>query len=447
MCTEQGLYDHNDEVDSNAEIDALVQQHGGAACSSYNDDFADNPDVPNWEEGGVCHVSGSQRPLNTVDCADLPGSDQAPTITKRRLCYCFESEGSGEGSPTDFPAPTASSGEVQQWVNVTLQTFQCPTGREIAVRCPPESLSTATATPYTPALRPNVDFLSQVRPAPPGKVLKLMRRGARSTRSRTVPDTRLSGQMPIATATRSQWGVTSIQMMATIDITGMVRAALRATVEIESAGEIATRVTSASSQQVCTTPLLFDVFALCGSAFLRDNRAPFPNSPYSCLRTPSLSSLSDSEPCIDCSLTASLLVADRWEVATTTVVFDASDDGSGEPAASSLPGASITVSLNVPAGSLPSRLRLGLDAPNCLVVTSAEIDGFRVVDADVMLNASCDVFACDELALAALTSSPSTAPTTYQPTSLCLRRHGIHFPQQPGQHSHFGALGGCRKPN
>ena len=87
VCTEQGLFDHNSEVDSSAEIIALVQQHGGSTSSSCNTNYMAVADVPNWSSW-QCFTSGS-RPLSSFDCAQTTPQ----SYNKRRLCYCLESEG------------------------------------------------------------------------------------------------------------------------------------------------------------------------------------------------------------------------------------------------------------------------------------------------------------------------------------------------------------------
>ncbi|KAK3232876.1 hypothetical protein CYMTET_56800 [Cymbomonas tetramitiformis] len=82
VCTEEQLHAHNGDVDSSAEVLALITQVGGSTsdtdCGSY---YATSKDVPRWTSS-VCHRSAVGRALSTFNCGDAPSSD------KHRLCYC-----------------------------------------------------------------------------------------------------------------------------------------------------------------------------------------------------------------------------------------------------------------------------------------------------------------------------------------------------------------------
>ena len=83
-CSEQQLWAHNSEVDSAAELKALIGALGGStatAADCNNFDWKLSADVPSFSTG-ECYASASNRDLGTFKCS-------AETSTeKRRLCYC-----------------------------------------------------------------------------------------------------------------------------------------------------------------------------------------------------------------------------------------------------------------------------------------------------------------------------------------------------------------------
>ena len=81
-CSEEAFAAHNDEVDSEAEVLALIAAAGGftgASSCSYN--WLTSVDVPAWDSG-ACFVSGQGRDVSTFNCA------AAAQPWKQRLCYC-----------------------------------------------------------------------------------------------------------------------------------------------------------------------------------------------------------------------------------------------------------------------------------------------------------------------------------------------------------------------
>lgn len=91
VCTENGLFMHNDEVDDPTEVQALMYNVAGvdlgAACTSA---FGNRLDVPGWS-ATACLSSAHTRPITQFDCGS--GSLQ-PGSGFRRLCYCHEFDAS-----------------------------------------------------------------------------------------------------------------------------------------------------------------------------------------------------------------------------------------------------------------------------------------------------------------------------------------------------------------
>ena len=186
VCTEQGLYDHNTEVNSSAAINALVQQHGEFANSICDGNYTTASDVPNWVEGndiiagGVCHLSGS-RPLRSFNCSAQPPGPQGQY--KRRLCFCLVTTSTltaiatampptslvtttSEPSPTRAqeptttaevlptfnsatteysPTPTTTAGVSTTPTITTLATTSVPTATEPTAAMPPTAATGSTA--------------------------------------------------------------------------------------------------------------------------------------------------------------------------------------------------------------------------------------------------------------------------------------------------------------
>ena len=86
ICTEQGFFDHNNDVDSTAEVLQLIAEVGGSTThNNCEDSYGNNPNVPGWQAGN-CYRSQEIRLLDTFDCAQPP----SPTGEgKHRLCYCI----------------------------------------------------------------------------------------------------------------------------------------------------------------------------------------------------------------------------------------------------------------------------------------------------------------------------------------------------------------------
>ena len=94
-CTEAAQLLHNGDVDSSAELLALIAELGGS-CSASSCTSSDNNGAPNFSDD-ACFTSDSDRALDTFNCDHVAGGSTA----KRRLCYC-------SGAPTPAPTPTPS---------------------------------------------------------------------------------------------------------------------------------------------------------------------------------------------------------------------------------------------------------------------------------------------------------------------------------------------------
>ena len=98
-CTEAAQLLHNGDVDSSAELLALIAELGGS-CSASSCTSSDNNGAPNFSDD-ACFTSDSDRALDTFNCDHVAGGSTA----KRRLCYC-----SGAPTPAPTPTPTRRTG-------------------------------------------------------------------------------------------------------------------------------------------------------------------------------------------------------------------------------------------------------------------------------------------------------------------------------------------------
>jgi hypothetical protein len=86
VCTEEQLFLHNGDVDSNSEVLALVARVGGSTSDTQcNGDYGTSRGIPCWHSTG-CWMSSENRPLNTFDCQYTTN----PDAHKHRLCYCHQ---------------------------------------------------------------------------------------------------------------------------------------------------------------------------------------------------------------------------------------------------------------------------------------------------------------------------------------------------------------------
>ena len=98
LCTEQELFNHNNEVDSSAELlSVMVSVDASFSLTSCTSEFGSGFDVPVWRTstGGKpekCYFSSSSRALSTFNCEKIPDAD------KRRICYCHTIEPNGNGN-------------------------------------------------------------------------------------------------------------------------------------------------------------------------------------------------------------------------------------------------------------------------------------------------------------------------------------------------------------
>ena len=81
VCTEEGLENHNTEVDTSDEVKDLIQQLGGQTSAHLCDtSWGFTTDTPVLDtNNGQCFTSGQKAEFS---CARKPSSH------KKRLCYC-----------------------------------------------------------------------------------------------------------------------------------------------------------------------------------------------------------------------------------------------------------------------------------------------------------------------------------------------------------------------
>ncbi|KAK3232874.1 hypothetical protein CYMTET_56798 [Cymbomonas tetramitiformis] len=119
VCTEEQFYAHNDEVDTSAEVLALIAHVGGYTTdTNCEDTFGTSTDVPNWRaDGTICHRSSAERALSTFNCA------RAQAL-KHRLCYCHAAYAAPETAPT--LSPTLGGGHCD--CTVSSSSTECTKG-------------------------------------------------------------------------------------------------------------------------------------------------------------------------------------------------------------------------------------------------------------------------------------------------------------------------------
>jgi len=98
QCFESQQKANNGDVDSSAELKALITQVGGSTNAQFClDPHGNNPDVPSFGPS-YCFHSETTRSLATFDCDQVP---VPASENKQRLCYCADTE-----APTTTAAPT-----------------------------------------------------------------------------------------------------------------------------------------------------------------------------------------------------------------------------------------------------------------------------------------------------------------------------------------------------
>jgi len=87
FCNEADLHAHNNEVDSSAELLALIKKAGGAInASECKGNYGENTGVPNFSpQTNLCFFSSASRSPSKFDCAKKPWP---ASKNKQRLCYC-----------------------------------------------------------------------------------------------------------------------------------------------------------------------------------------------------------------------------------------------------------------------------------------------------------------------------------------------------------------------
>jgi len=86
VCTENGLFNHNSDVDTTEKVLTLINQLGeSTGDTDCSDEWGDNPDVPQWRPTH-CNRATVNRALDTFDCTAAPKADPG----RQRLCYCHE---------------------------------------------------------------------------------------------------------------------------------------------------------------------------------------------------------------------------------------------------------------------------------------------------------------------------------------------------------------------
>jgi hypothetical protein len=104
VCTEQGLADHNDELDSLEEF----QNKAGITCEDYHPNWGAQTDVPNYIPASkACYGSKPNRARSTFDCdREIAG--------RQRMCYCQKASAcsvkDGSGPSSAYPCNCSPSG-------------------------------------------------------------------------------------------------------------------------------------------------------------------------------------------------------------------------------------------------------------------------------------------------------------------------------------------------
>jgi hypothetical protein len=104
---------HNADVDTDAEVLALIAQVGDISTSATecNDLYGDAGAVPNWN-AAACFISDTNRGVDTFDCQSAPGA-----VGKHRLCWCSTITTTAPGpmvGPAEFEVlsgPCTTNGE------------------------------------------------------------------------------------------------------------------------------------------------------------------------------------------------------------------------------------------------------------------------------------------------------------------------------------------------
>lgn len=122
VCTEDGLHSHNSDVDTAAEVLALIAQLGGstddARCQGR---WGSHAAVPNWKSGFCAQSSGS-RAQSSFDCAAAAGE------SKRRLCYCHEAPTAAPTTKAPTAPPTTEALTAAPTTEAcSLAELECPT--------------------------------------------------------------------------------------------------------------------------------------------------------------------------------------------------------------------------------------------------------------------------------------------------------------------------------
>merc|ERR1712050_305832 len=100
-CDEETFHAHMSEVDSDGEMQAMVQK-AGFTCASFDHDFGMHPAVPSFRNTSrKCFVPSSDRALSSVDCAHVTGA--------RRLCYCDRQAQAAGPTCSSLSSASASS--------------------------------------------------------------------------------------------------------------------------------------------------------------------------------------------------------------------------------------------------------------------------------------------------------------------------------------------------
>jgi len=101
QCFESQQKANNGDVDSSAELKALITQVGGSTnAQDCLDPHGENPDVPSFGPS-YCFHSETTRSLSSFDCDQVP---VPASENKQRLCYCADSE-----APTTTAGPTTTA--------------------------------------------------------------------------------------------------------------------------------------------------------------------------------------------------------------------------------------------------------------------------------------------------------------------------------------------------
>lgn len=85
VCTKEGFWQHNDEVDSSVEVYELIRRFDDS-FSALVCAYGGKNDNPTWKIDvfGQCWFSHPNRGLDTFNCGD----PDFPSY--RRLCFCHE---------------------------------------------------------------------------------------------------------------------------------------------------------------------------------------------------------------------------------------------------------------------------------------------------------------------------------------------------------------------